>query len=215
MGVLLGLALERDGQQVERLGQGVGGEQHGDAHRGRVGVVGGLRHVHVVVRMQRRDVPTPQPHQLQPAVAQHLVDVHVGGCARATLEHVDRELLVQLAVDHLLCRLGDRRAFCPLKACRDRGWRVPRPVSPWPWRGSATDSGRSARRRSGSWPPRARSALRSRRRRARRPHRGCHARCGTWWAGSLGGLPLTTVLSRLPSPDETAMAGGCRSTLRL
>ena len=40
-------------------------------------------------------------------VGEHLVDVHVGRGGRAGLEDVERELAVELAVDHFLGRLPD------------------------------------------------------------------------------------------------------------
>ena len=41
-------------------------------------------------------------HQLERPVGDHLVGVHVGRGARAALEHVELELIVELAVDQLL-----------------------------------------------------------------------------------------------------------------
>ena len=40
--------------------------------------------------------------ELQGPVGQHLVDVHVGRGARPALEGIDDDVLVELAVDHLL-----------------------------------------------------------------------------------------------------------------
>ena len=40
--------------------------------------------------------------ELQRAVGQHLVDVHVGRGARPALQGIDDDMLVQPAVDHLL-----------------------------------------------------------------------------------------------------------------
>ena len=47
------------------------------------------------------------PHQLQRAIGDHFVRVHVGGRAGAALEDVEAEFIVQLAVDQLLARRFD------------------------------------------------------------------------------------------------------------
>jgi hypothetical protein len=49
------------------------------------------------------------PHQLQRAVGDHLVGVHVGRRAGAALEHVELKLIVQRAVDDLAARALDAR----------------------------------------------------------------------------------------------------------
>src|SRR3972149_665709 len=74
-------ALERGQQVVCRL------VQRGEMHGRREDVVRGLPHVHVVVRVDA----------LAGEGGDHLVRVHVRGGARAGLEDVDRELVVELA----------------------------------------------------------------------------------------------------------------------
>ena len=49
----------------------------------------------------------PAAHGLEPAVGDDLVGVHVGGGARAALDHVDHELVVELARDDLVARAHD------------------------------------------------------------------------------------------------------------
>ena len=80
----------------------------GDVHRGREGVVGGLAAVDVVVGMHRRLAAALAAEQLVGAAGDHLVGVHVGLGARAGLPDHERELVVELAVDHLLRGLADR-----------------------------------------------------------------------------------------------------------
>ena len=46
------LGFEGEGEILQRLDQRRGGEDHGEPQRGRIGVVGRLRHVDVVVGMQ-------------------------------------------------------------------------------------------------------------------------------------------------------------------
>ena len=91
-----GLALERSGKELER-GQQLARQlrKRRQVHGGREDVVGRLAHVHVIVRM---DVITRERRD-------HLVRVHVRARARAGLEHVDRELIVELAsCDPVACR---------------------------------------------------------------------------------------------------------------
>ena len=59
----------------------------------RVGVVGGLRHVHIVVRVERRVVTLLLAHVLQRQVGHDLVRVHVQRGTRPALEGVDGELI--------------------------------------------------------------------------------------------------------------------------
>lgn len=85
----------------EMSDRGLGGRDVGGR---REGVVGRLRHVHVVVGMQR-----------DPALGRdgrnHLVGVHVGAGARAGLEDVDGKLVVVLTVGDLGGRGDDGVGF--------------------------------------------------------------------------------------------------------
>ena len=101
-GELLALGAERRDQLVHRRDELDVAERHADVERGRVGVVGGLRAVDVVVRAAVRVLALLVAHQLEGAVGDHLVGVHVGRGAGAALEDVEAELVVQLAVDELL-----------------------------------------------------------------------------------------------------------------
>ena len=80
----------------------------GDVHRGRERVVGGLRHVHVVVGVDRRLRAELAARHLDGAVGDDLVDVHVGLGARAGLPDVQREVVVERAGDHLVGRRDDQ-----------------------------------------------------------------------------------------------------------
>ncbi len=95
---LLRLRRKRLGQTLERRQQ-VAHDlvESGEVHGRREDVVRRLAHVDVVIRVdviagERRD---------------HLVRVHVRRCARAGLEDVDRELVVELARSDPVCRRGD------------------------------------------------------------------------------------------------------------
>ena len=72
----------------------------GDAQRGGVDVVGGLSAVHVVDGAYRA------AQLLGRHAGQHLVHVHVGGGARATLQRLGHELVVRLAGQHSVARVG-------------------------------------------------------------------------------------------------------------
>ena len=77
---------------------------HGHGHVDGRGerVVGALPHVDVVVRMDRLlRLQAVAAEHLDRPVGDHLVDVHVARGARAGLEDVDRELVVELALGHL------------------------------------------------------------------------------------------------------------------
>ena len=67
----------------------------GDVHRGRERVVGRLAPVDVVVRVHRRLRPTLAAGELDRAVGDHLVGVHVDLRARPGLEHDEREVVVE------------------------------------------------------------------------------------------------------------------------
>ena len=78
-----------------------------DVHRGREAVVRRLAHVDVIVGMHRRFRAELAAEHFVGAVGDHLVDVHVGLGAGAGLPDHQREVIVELAVDHLLRRLDD------------------------------------------------------------------------------------------------------------
>ncbi|MNF77573.1 hypothetical protein D3C84_597230 [compost metagenome] len=82
-------------------------QQQAQADRGRVGVVGGLRHVHVVVRVQVLVLTLLLAHGLESDVGDYLVGVHVGGGTGATLDHVHHELVVEVATDQAGTGLAD------------------------------------------------------------------------------------------------------------
>ena len=72
-------------------------------------VVGTLPHVHVIVWMNRffRSKPVAAS-DLYRSITDHFVDVHVAGSSGTRLEHVDRKLAVQFAIDHVLASVEHR-----------------------------------------------------------------------------------------------------------
>ena len=74
----------------------------GDVHRGRVGVVGRLRHVDVVVGVDGRLRALLTTGDLDRAVGDDLVHVHVRLGPAARLPHEQRELAVELAGEDLV-----------------------------------------------------------------------------------------------------------------
>ena len=77
------------------------------AQRGRVDIVRALRRIDVVVRVELVVAALGKTHVLERAVRDDLVRVHVGRRAGATLDHVDDELVVQLAADQVVAGTHD------------------------------------------------------------------------------------------------------------
>jgi hypothetical protein len=98
--------------------------RRGDVHRGWERVVGGLRHVHVVVRVDGVLRSERAAQQLDGAVRDDLVHVHVRLGPRARLPHVQREVVVEAPLDHLVGgphdRLGQARVQASRVAVHDR-----------------------------------------------------------------------------------------------
>ena len=74
----------------------------GDFQCRRIDVVGALAQVDVLVRMQVLVLAALVAEQLQRAIGDDLVGIHVGGGAGAALNHVDDELVVQFSVADFL-----------------------------------------------------------------------------------------------------------------
>ena len=106
---ILGLARQRVAQLSHRRNQVV---RHffrrRDMHRGRERVVRRLRHVHVVVRMNRLLAAEHAARHLDRAIRDYLVGVHVGLRAAAGLPDAQRKMFVEFARDNLVRRRGDQ-----------------------------------------------------------------------------------------------------------
>ena len=74
-----------------------------NVHGGWEGVIAALGTVHVVVRVHRALAAKDTPCQLDSTVGDDFVAVHVGLRSRASLPYPQWEVVVQLAVNHLLC----------------------------------------------------------------------------------------------------------------
>ena len=100
---------------VHRLDSGNQGVLHPlrgrDVHGGGERVVGGLRHVDVVIGMNRLLRSQFAARQFDGAVGDDLVDVHVGLGAAAGLPDTQRELVVEFAGDDFVGRLHDESGF--------------------------------------------------------------------------------------------------------
>jgi len=79
-----------------------------ESQRRRVGVVGALVEVEVVGRGHALVHAVGLGEDLEGAVGEHLVHVHVGARARAPLEQVDDDVLVEAPVRHLAAGALDR-----------------------------------------------------------------------------------------------------------
>ena len=78
-----------------------------DVHRRGVGVVRGLAHIDVVVGVDGLFRAHHPAQHLDGAVGDHLIGVHVGLGAGPGLPHHQREVVAELAVDHLLRGFDD------------------------------------------------------------------------------------------------------------
>ena len=112
------LFLKLRGETVERCEEYRALYREADLDARRERVVRRLRHIRVIVRRDDVVASLRIAAQLEGAVAEHLVHVHVDGCARTALNRVDRELLNVPARDDLVCRLHEHVAdFVRETAC--------------------------------------------------------------------------------------------------
>ena len=81
----------------------------GQVHGGGKGVVGGLRAVHVIIGMHRLLRAHLAAQELDGAVADHFIGVHVALGAAARLPDHQRKVVVELACYHLVGGLDDGR----------------------------------------------------------------------------------------------------------
>ncbi len=108
LGEFHALGGEGGDQAVQAGEQGVMAEQQTQADGGGVGVVGRLRHVDVVVRVEMAILALGVAEQLQGDVGDHLVGVHVGRGAGPALDHVHHELVVEFAANDARAGINDR-----------------------------------------------------------------------------------------------------------
>jgi hypothetical protein len=98
-----------------QLGHGAGqtrdAEVQRELHRRRVDVIRALAHVDVLDRMQILVLAALMSEELETAVRDHLVRIHVGRGACAALDHVDDEFLQERAVADFFTGVRDRLRF--------------------------------------------------------------------------------------------------------
>ncbi|MOA30355.1 hypothetical protein D3C78_1514390 [compost metagenome] len=105
---LFGLVVKAFAQLVDGVDQLLVGSVNRNAETGRVGVVGGLAFVKVVVRVQVLVFAFLMTHQFQTDIRQHFVGVHVQRSTCTALEHVYRELIHAFAfIQHFITGLDD------------------------------------------------------------------------------------------------------------
>ena len=96
---------QQHGQRGDQLvSDALGG---GDMHRGWKRVVRRLAHIDVIVRMHRLLGAGLAAEQFAGTVGDHLIEVHVGLRTRSGLPDHQREIVVELAVDHFARRTND------------------------------------------------------------------------------------------------------------
>ena len=93
------------------------GRRRRNVHGCREGVVGRLRHIHVVVGVYGIFRAEDSARDFNGAIGDDLVHVHVGLGAAASLPDTQRELFVQFALDDFVRRLDNQ--FCLV------GWQLP------------------------------------------------------------------------------------------
>ena len=117
VGKLLALGVECGDELLQRRHGAVDAPGQCDAHGRRVGVVGRLREIDVVVRVAVVVFALVVAEQFERPVGNHLVGVHVCRCAGASLYHVHDELFVEPVFTQLFAcpgdRVGDRRIEQP------------------------------------------------------------------------------------------------------
>ena len=97
-------------QIVDRLDQA-------DIDRGRIGVVGRLAEIDMVIGVKAGIIAFFVSEQFERTVGDDLIGVHVGGSAGAALNFIHHELLMQRAGANIAAGLGDGfHAFCVQKA---------------------------------------------------------------------------------------------------
>ena len=108
IGELRSLLFEGFDQLLQVLDQLQMRSVHTQVNSRRVGVVGRLRTVHVVVGRAVLVFAVLMAHDLQRAVGDHFVGVHVGRRTGTALDHIHGECVVVLAVHDLAAGLCDR-----------------------------------------------------------------------------------------------------------
>ncbi len=99
---LTALVGKRGTQQLQLANELVHARSHGELHGRRVGVIRGLRTVHMIDRVNVLIFALLVASQLQGTVRDDFVRVHVRAGTRAALDDADDELVMQFAVDDLL-----------------------------------------------------------------------------------------------------------------
>jgi len=98
------LGLEGIGELLQRPHEGNGREDHGEAQRRRIGIVGRLGHIGVVDRVKKLVLAAPVAQEFQRDIGDDFIDVHIGRSASASLHRIDHELIEEESI------LGDEIA---------------------------------------------------------------------------------------------------------
>src|SRR5207249_9210398 len=83
----------------------------GDVHGGGKRVVGGLRHVHIIIWVDRFLAAHDAAGHFNGAIGDHFVDVHVGLSAAAGLPDAEREVAVEFSGDDFVGGPDDEAAL--------------------------------------------------------------------------------------------------------
>ena len=108
-----GFFFQRGGEFIQSRQQHIArGHGGGDMHGGGEGIIRGLTHIAMVIGVNGRFGADLAAQNLDRAVRDHLIGIHIRLRARTCLPHDQREMLIQLAINNLL-RGGDHR-ICQL-----------------------------------------------------------------------------------------------------
>ena len=87
------LGLECIGKFLQRPNEGNGREDHGEAQRCRIGIVGRLGHIDVVDRVQQMILAAPVAQEFQREIGDDFIGIHICRSAGAALHGIDHELI--------------------------------------------------------------------------------------------------------------------------
>ena len=105
--ILVSLVAECRDESGERADECLVHTDNGQADGGGIDIIGRLSAVDVVVGIAILILTLLVPHDLECAVGNDLIGIHVHRRAGTALHHVDGEVLVELAIDDLAASLGN------------------------------------------------------------------------------------------------------------
>ena len=78
---------------------------HTQLSRTRIGIIRRLTFVNVIVRTHNRVISLLLTHNFKSAICNHFISIHIRRGSSSSLNHINNELLIQLAFNHLITGL--------------------------------------------------------------------------------------------------------------